>query len=159
MTFAAALTVAKTRILAMELLAIPASKAAESYASFKYISGFPYWTNRISDVQFPPERGEDFFKYTVPYVARLIVGYSGGGWKGEHEDTLQYTYIPNVLTYFNTRPRLVYEAGQVSPKYFDVHSFAIRSTGLQLFTLPDGSFYVGTEFPMNLVFTVYMEME
>jgi hypothetical protein len=63
---------------------------------------FPYFTNRVSNVDVGDDGSEDFDRDTYTVTMRLVVGHLTSGYDGAMETNL-YTWMPTIKTYFNQR--------------------------------------------------------
>lgn len=81
-------------------------QTADAVPYFYHVQGaWPYWTNRVGDIQISDDGSEDFDRDTYTIVMRLIIGHLTEGYHGELEADL-YAWIPAIKTYFNEREGL-----------------------------------------------------
>lgn len=140
----------------MQRLAVP-DAASASYAAFRGHYDRLYWTNYVGPIPTPPQAvGSDFYTVSVPFISRLITGYITEGYDGQVEDTLNYTHIPTVMTYFIARKRLVHETGQAPPVHLHNDGITIVCAGAQIYDLPDGNVF-GTQFTITARFEIPIE--
>lgn len=139
------------RLGAIEIEALaaltPAVTADAVPRFFHAQEAFPYFTHRVGNITVS-SNSESFDVYTVPVIARLVVGHIDAGYKGQNETKL-YQYIPQVLDTLNSREYLqseTYTAAMPhlrSARVATISGFsAFRNTGIN-------AVQVGTEFTVE----------
>lgn len=139
------------RIVAMERLAVPESKAAGDYPFFTYAS-MPYWINYLSTVS--PATAPHEMNQRTEYALRmrLITGHKTEGYDGALARQL-YVWIPQVIEYFQARRHLQYEAAQTAVKYLHPNGVRITLSRFGVFPVDAGTIHIGAEFDLVLPFT------
>lgn len=93
---------------------------------------YPYFSNQAGQMTIGND-SEDLDEYTVTVTARLIVGYIEGGAWGEYEKKL-YTYIPQIIHYFNEREMLQSDAYPTRPDNV-YHGRVVACSGITRFSM------------------------
>lgn len=118
---------------------------------------FPYWTNRLGAITHEIDSQlEHIFNYTV--TMRLVIGHLSEGYKGEREDELYTTYIPDTLAYFSQRIQLQNASYPTQMVDLDPRGVFVRlGTGLAIFDNTGiGVQQVGAEFTLDLPIKVQL---
>ena len=129
MTFAASWTAIYDRLVAMQALAVTETRKVYDYIP-PDSSPTPYWTNRMVDLQ-RENQGTDMVKWTVQIEAALVMGYVTEGYDGKLQEKLRRTTIPDVISYFEVRPRMTY-TGQATPPVNLKEMMLSRNTGVRI---------------------------
>lgn len=137
------------RITAMEKEVIPGSDAVKVFIYAQ--ESFPYWTNRVGAFQIVLD-SQDLQVITFQILMRLVIGHMTEGYTGELEETLQTTYIPQILTYFAQHVGLQCLSFPGQMQYLDPRGVMIlNGTGLAVFQQGGiGSNQIGAEFSLEV---------
>ena len=142
---------AMTRVVEMQKLALPDTKAAFSNPLATY-PNFPFWVNTLSTIT--PRTAPTALQQTTEYVVRmrLVIGHMKEGYEGTLPDKL-WAWTPQVLEYFQARKHLQYQAGQAAVRYLSPLGTEIRlSRGFSSFQVAQDIIHIGTEFELVVPF-------
>lgn len=147
------ITSALTRIVAMQKeIMSDLGVTADAVPYFYHVQeSFPYWTNRVGDIQIADDGSEDFDRDTYTFIMRLVIGHVTEGYRGEVEARL-YDYIPEVKYFFNAREGLQSDADTTWLNSL-IRARVSSCTGFRIFQDAGISAnQVGTEFTLTCLF-------
>lgn len=120
----------RTRIIAMQELAIPAAKSFDYSTSTGGVFDL-YWTNFVAGTPVPQALANAYL-WRIPFTARLISESADAGViTAATEEAFTYDHIPTVVQYFYERRNLVYQAGQRSIDFWHEEAFICTSSPYQ----------------------------
>lgn len=145
----------KLRIVALEkeaMLALATPVTVDASTLWRYVGeGFPYFKNRGERFGLG-STSEELDAYTLPMIARLVIGHVTAGYEGENDDNLDL-YIPHIIKYVNERELLQSAAYPEAPDYLEragiidcTYYREFQDTGI-------GGVQIGTEFTISCKFT------
>lgn len=107
------MTEAMNRLVAMEKEALGVTADAVTYWPHQQES-FPYWWNRLTNMQVDTTISAEFDFDIWTVQAGLVIGHVMSGYKGERAQDA-YGYIPKILSYFDQHPDMTDTTTYLTP--------------------------------------------
>jgi hypothetical protein len=119
---------------------------------FPYVQEtFPYFVNRLGDIQIVEGQAEDLYHYSLNIEALLVTGHITSGYKGEKQDLI-YDHITSIIDYFSRNRSLTSTDYPNPPQYlYPLDMTLDMSPGVNVFTNSGmGVQQVGSRFTLSV---------